>query len=362
MSRLLLMVNYVFSLGLVLAYLASYVNPEQFVYIAFFGLAYPIFLLANVLFLLLWLIMRKRYLILPLLLIVLGWNHFQRHYQFRGEHLENSSLHQIKVLSYNVKNLSNSNYGIENKLLRESIFQFLEKERPGILCLQEFLIPARDSSRVLNYLKQEINLPSVYFGNYRLETKEIDGLILFTKYPVLNKGSVVIEDEHIFAIFTDLIIVDDTFRVYNTHYESIRFRHEDYQFVSELTENGKSEQKFSEGSLNILNKLASAFRKRSLQVEILEEHMKSSPYPIILCGDFNDTPSSYVYRTTTGELKDAFMESGSGYNNTYAGQLPPIRIDYILCDPALDVYDYKTHYDFQQSDHYPISCIITRSQ
>jgi len=359
LTRLLLMVNYFFGLALILAYLASYVNPEQFVFIAFFGLAYPFLLLANILFLLYWLVFGKRYFILPLLLILLGWNHTQRHYQFRGETLDDSDKYTVKVLSYNVKNLSNSNYGVENKLHRQSIFQFLEKERPQILCMQEFLIRSSDPLLVLNNLKVVTNLPNVYYENYKPETPGIDALILLTRYPIINTGSVATEDEHILSIFVDLIIKVDTFRVYNTHYESIRFRHEDYKFVSELTENGQSEQKFSEGSINIMNKLARAFRKRGTQVDILENHMQSSPYPIILCGDFNDTPSSYVYRTTSGDMKDAFIESGKGYDNTYAGQLPPLRIDYILCDPQMDIYDYSTHYDFQKSDHYPISCIIT---
>ena len=353
------MLNYLFGLALVLAYLSSYVNPEQFVFIAFFGLAYPVLLLANILFLLYWLVLGKRYFILPLLLILLGWNHAQRHYQFRGETLDNTDKYSVKVLSYNVKNLSNNNQGVENKLLRDSIFQFLGKERPQILCMQEFLIPSKNFSQGLNNLKEETTLPNVYYDNYGLETQEIDGLILLSRYPIINKGSVAIEDDFIFSIFVDLIIKEDTIRVYNTHYESIRFRNEDYKFVSGLTENGLGEQKFSEGSINIMKKLARAFRKRGMQVEILEKHMQLSPYPIILCGDFNDTPSSYVYRTTSGDLKDAFIESGKGYNNTYAGQLPPLRIDYILCDPQMDIYDYSTHYDFQKSDHYPISCIIT---
>lgn len=359
LTRLLLLVNFLFSLGLILAYLASYINPEQFVFIAFFGLAYPVFLIGNLFFIFIWLLLGKRYFILPLLLILLGWNHFQRHYQFRGEELDTKAEYPIKILSYNVKNLANSNYGIENKTLRESVFHFLKREQPKILCLQEFLLPARDTAKVLDYLKREIDLAYLFYNNYRQETREIDGLIIFTNYPVINKGSVAIDEEHIFAIFVDLVMADDTFRVYNVHYESIRFRDQDYEFVSDLTDDGQTEQKFSEGSINILNKLRRAFKKRGMQVDILSYHMKNSPYPIILCGDFNDTPSSYVYRETSGDMKDAFMESGAGYNNTYAGALPPLRIDYILCNPQFEIYDYQTHNDFKQSDHYPISCVLT---
>ena len=358
LTRLLLIINYLFILGMILAYLASYINPEQFVFIAFFGLAYPVFILGNLLFLIYWLLRGKRYLFLSLVIIVLGWNHFQRHFQFGGKRLDESSINHIKVLSYNVQNLSYSNYG-QDKLIRDKMFYFLEQQEADIVCLQEFLIKARNSSEVIEGLKEETGLPYLFYKNDNQESNSIQGLLLFSKYPFINKGYVDMEDNHISAIWTDMVIEKDTFRVYNIHYESIRLIGEDFKFVTDLPENTKSVQEISEGSFNVLRKLSRAFKKRGAQVEIMHEHMKISPYPVILCGDFNDTPSSYVYRTTRGDMKDAFIESGAGYNNTYAGKLPPLRIDYILCDPSLDIYDYKVDYDFRQSDHFPVTCTIT---
>ena len=40
--------------------------------------------------------------------------------------------------------------------------------------------------------------------------------------------------------------------------------------------------------------------------------MKSCPYPIIICGDFNDTPVSYAYQQLGDNMIDAFLESGNG--------------------------------------------------
>ena len=57
--------------------------------------------------------------------------------------------------------------------------------------------------------------------------------------------------------------------------------------------------------MNILRKLKRAFLKRASQVEIIQEYVRRSPYPVILCGDFNDTPVSYTMGTLTNELKDA---------------------------------------------------------
>ena len=86
------------------------------------------------------------------------------------------------------------------------------------------------------------------------------------------------------------------------------------------------------GSISILRKLKSAFVKRAKQVDALHEYISKSPYPVILCGDFNDTPTSYTYHTVRGGLRDAFVDSGTGMSGTYAGKLPSFRIDYILYD------------------------------
>jgi endonuclease/exonuclease/phosphatase family metal-dependent hydrolase len=358
LTRLLLIINYLFILGMILAYLASYINPEQFVFIAFFGLAYPVLLLGNMVFLLFWLLRGKRYLFLSLIIILLGWNHFQRHYQFGGKELEDKSKRHIKVLTYNVQNLSYSTYG-KNEANREKMFRFLEQQEADILCLQEFLFLAWNSSELLEELQARTDLPYLFYENYNPESKVIQGLLLFSRHPFINEGSVDMGHNNVSAIYADMVTEEDTFRVYNIHYESIRLIGKDFEFVTELANNGGSVQEIREGSSNVLRKLARAFRVRGVQVEILYEHMKTSPYRIILCGDFNDTPSSYVYRTTKGDMKDAFIESGSGYNNTYAGRLPPLRIDYILCDPSLEIYDYEAHHDFRQSDHFPVTCTIT---
>jgi len=78
---------------------------------------------------------------------------------------------------------------------------------------------------------------------------------------------------------------------------------------------------------------------------------------VIVCGDFNDTPVSYAYRKVRGNLKDAFIESGWGTSNTYNGELPSFRIDYILCDHKFTAQNY--HRDrVYYSDHFPIQCQI----
>ena len=76
-----------------------------------------------------------------------------------------------------------------------------------------------------------------------------------------------------------------------------------------------------------------------------------------MCGDFNDTPSSYTYTTISKNLKDAFVETGTGFGRTYVGKFPSYRIDYILYQGELNAYDFQTLPD-ELSDHYPITAFF----
>jgi endonuclease/exonuclease/phosphatase family metal-dependent hydrolase len=80
-------------------------------------------------------------------------------------------------------------------------------------------------------------------------------------------------------------------------------------------------------------------------------------YPIILCGDFNDTPASYSYNLLCKNLKDAFIERGTGFGKTYAGKFPQFRIDYILHSKELRCTDYIRS-DETFTDHYPITAYL----
>jgi len=75
---------------------------------------------------------------------------------------------------------------------------------------------------------------------------------------------------------------------------------------------------------------------------------------VVVMGDFNDTPQSYAYRKIKRSLHDAFRRAGNGFGNTYAGELPSFRIDYILFSNSYIPYEFKrikTNY----SDHFPIT-------
>jgi endonuclease/exonuclease/phosphatase family metal-dependent hydrolase len=107
----------------------------------------------------------------------------------------------------------------------------------------------------------------------------------------------------------------------------------------------------------MLDKLRFAYPKRAEQAKKVVEHMEQSPYEVIICGDFNDTPLSYVYNTFYSRFTDAFKNSSSGIGITYAGKVPAGRIDYIFHSKKLHSAQFKIHQKVH-SDHKAIECII----
>ena len=129
------------------------------------------------------------------------------------------------------------------------------------------------------------------------------------------------------------------------------FSHDDYKYIDDLQKDVQAED--VEHSKNIVKRLKRAFIKRAKQAELIEYSISLSPYPVIVCGDFNDTPSSYTYNTVSKKLTDSFVESGNGFGRSYVGAFPSFRIDYILHSDQFIAYNFKTIRE-ELSDHYPI--------
>jgi len=344
---------------LILSYSAFYISPSKVWFLVFFGLAYPLILVINFLFVILWLFLLKKYIWIPLIAILIGYSHVLSLIQIRPNQAAPVSG-SLKILSFNVHGESEHWKNPSQSGNLTAILDFLAEQQLDILCLQEFYSNTKDSAKVLERISDKINMKYFYYKNY-YDTKnkrKIDAFVIFSKFPILRSGFYQNDHKNTYSIYTDISIDDEIIRVYNVHLESFHFGQEDYTFYSNLTEGESPETPMKEGTMKIIMKLRKAYELRAKQADNLRLSIKSSPYPVLVCGDLNDTPSSYSYQVLTTGLKDSFKKAGNGiFGNTYGGNFPSFRIDYILFDEKYEAYNYEK-YKIYLSDHYPISVFI----
>jgi endonuclease/exonuclease/phosphatase family metal-dependent hydrolase len=369
LKRLTLVLNILAVIALLLAYAASFVSPARYWIFAFFGLAYPYILIINLFFVIVWLLSWNRFIWISILAISLGITHILSLVQYRKPQSSVGPPGSIKILSYNVHSLYEI-YKTKEKSrgrMLSKVTDFLVQQNPDILCIQEFFLRSEDSLKVLQKFTGGLHTNYYYIKNY-VEIKDkrkIFAIATFSRYPITGIGHVRMNKGNIFAIYTDLSLEKDTIRVYNIHLESIRFGKNDYSFYAQLTDQAKEPDDnfdLGKGSLKIFSKLRKAFVIRANQVDILKSHIKNSPFPVILCGDFNDTPASYTYQQMTKGFHDSFCKAGTGFlGSTYAGNFPAFRIDYILYDDAFSAFNYSRN-SIELSDHYPVQVFLKKNK
>ncbi len=346
--RILLAVNLIFAFAMLMSYLAVHISPEDFALPAFFGLAYPYLLLINIILVIVWAMLLRYEALISLVVIAIGYTHFSNYIQLTRP--EGNKTDTFKVLSYNVRlfNYFENNKGLNSE---KQVMDFIRKRNADIICLQEIFIVGNPDSA-----ENEINKlagPEYYSHIKLLKTarNRYYGIATFSRFPIIMKGDIVHHASSSLSIYTDVLIDKDTFRIYNNHLQSFRLKRMERSLIDEIT---ASNDKETLGEVkNISVSLKTGFVRRAMQAQILKDNVDRSPYPVIVLGDFNDTPVSYSYRKIRKGLNDSFVSAGYGAGFTYQGNYPPNRIDYILYDNNLTCSYFET-LKVKYSDHYPI--------
>lgn len=355
---LMVLLSILFALALLLSYTSLFVHPEKIWFIPFLGMAYPYLAAANLFFLIYWFLRRRRYFIYPLIALLAGAGLISRYYGSGTD--EQAAENTVGIMSYNVHVFGRWKHGEdENQRIKraDSILRFADAQNPDIICFQEFYSKKRGDMNVRAKVQQRLELPHAHLQAYR-DKRPGYHLATFSRYPITESGKLLLkEEEKHFAIFSDIrISKTKSIRVYNVHLKSLNIGSEEYLFTGDLDLSSEAEaKKAADGTMSILRKMKHAFEVRSKQVELLLEHMEQSPYPIVIAGDFNDTPVSYAYQQLRNNRLDAFKESGKGFSPTYVGKFPSFRIDFILHDQEISSYGYGKG-ELTQSDHYPVYC------
>lgn len=335
--------------GMVLSYLSVNIHPETIPWIPIFGLGYPIILLGTILLLVIWTVMKSKWSIAIIVILLIGWNYHFRTFSFGSPDKNKNASTELIVQSYNVHLFdafnSNKTTRAENK---EQMINYLENSNADVICLQEFFQNDYKTKNELEQFQKRIGTKFHYSRGTQTRRDQLFGVALFSKHKIIENGEVSfsqLNTTNNYCIYADIVKEKDTFRVYNIHLQSIS--------LSNLDESNSIEEKIEATTKQILK----AMPYRANQAQKVVNHIKNSPYPVIACGDFNDPPMSYTYSVFYDELEDAFRNSSKGIGRTYAGKLPAGRIDYIFHSETLGVKKFAIQED-DPSDHFGISCTL----
>ena len=355
--KIIAWINVLFIIALLAAYLSTIVNPSQFVWLAYFGMAFPVIFIGNIVLTLFWIAAKSKLFLYSLILLLFGFEFIGRTIQFNPVNLfRNPDSNHYSLMSFNVRMFDKYNW-IADTNTENKILAYIQKQNPDILCLQENFSSITDG----NVHKKIVEKLSYKYATNQLAHNNIAikaGTAIYSKHPIVNKGAIYTTEKRQIGLFADIVISTDTIRVYNFHLASVHLAAADYQALDSLV-NGAEHLQFN-NMHSIIRKLNKAFLIRSIQVEAMNMQLNNCPYEMLLCGDFNDTPVSYTYNQVPEKLNDAFKSSGFGFGTTYFSSFMAFRIDYIFHSGKIEVSNYRTH-KIQLSDHKPISIAFTLS-
>lgn len=332
-QKLVYSFNVLAVVALLFSYLSPYVSPNTTRIFSLFGLGYSILLIVNLVFVVYWLIAKPKVAILSSLFILLGLSPLQKTIGFNKEKETHKGL---KVMSYNV---GGTHMKFSNKSKKGNIKAFKDfilLEQPDVVCLQE-------------RTKWQVKIFNDIFPNLESYPAEGLGTCIYSRYPIKNKGVLANDTPFNNATWVDILVEENLLRVYSLHLSSNK--------VTNLTDNVKE---IWDESLYILDKYNEHSIRRAKQMDQILAHAKKCKHPLVITGDFNDVPQSYVYKMIASNYDDVFLEHGNGLAKTFRTRFPGLRIDYAFTDKRLSTLDHdiiKT----ELSDHYPIMTVIDKN-
>lgn len=338
-----------------LACLAPRISPAHYWPFAFLGLAFPFLLVVELILGLSFLFLNARWSLIILLSLALGWRSLSSLVAWPSQPAASIQVPgSLKILSYNVHYFrAYDDRPDPGHKIRDQMLDLIASQRADILCLQEFF--TSESPREFDFkafISKRLHYPYRYFSSDYNSGDNHSGVILFSRYPILDAAKIRLEPrgDPESAIYADLVLGGDTVRVYTMHLQSIYLNRKDLAGLERIPESGDSGLQTGR---TILGKLRRAFIRRAGESDLISAAIRHSPHPVIVCGDFNDTPDSYAYFRIRSGLQDAFLEKGLGIGATYRSISPTLRIDYIFASLAWKVQGFS-RLRSGYSDHFPV--------
>lgn len=348
-KRFLLIINGIVALLFLLSCLAPYCNPSKFWIMGFLGLMFPYLAVLLIFSVIFWWVVKPVLSVISILTLLAGFKQFSvlLAVNTNESYKVKKDTSQIRFLNWNIRSFHGlSNKRDKEKIDRISIAEAINSRNPDVVCLQEF----NHSNTADNFSLFTKKYPYHFFsrdfetGNYGY----VAGSIIFSKFPILNSGRVPYPGRNAESlIFADIQTPIQVIRVFTTHLQSFRFNQHDYEGIDKI----KSRQDEAlNASRTLFQKMRLAFKKRGEQAMIVRKTLDKSPYPSVVCGDFNDVPTSYTYYKIKKDWQDPFLQKSLGIGRTFMGVAPTLRIDYILPDNRFVIHQFDM-VDEDLSDH-----------
>ena len=346
-----------------MAYSAVFISPDVFQFPQFVGMAYPFILAVDVIYAIVLAVIKRKAAIVMAVTVFIGFAFVRNTVQlkptayFDSNDYANHDDSSFNVMSFNVRLLDRYNWIKGKNDTRQKIFEFLQFVSPDIICFQEFYARYADSVNNETIIRDLLNAQYI-IRDYNTDEhwlKTDKGYVIFSRFKLANRRYIIDSANNINGITADADIYGKKIRIFNIHLKSIHLGYDDYRFIDSLDHKNNSQN--MSGFKNIYQKIGAAYSERCMQAAVIDSMIKASPYPVVVCGDFNEPPVSYCYHKVRGDLSDAFCESGKGFGTTMSLKFLNFRIDYILHSPELRSRGFTTHPE-HLSDHCAISCNI----
>jgi endonuclease/exonuclease/phosphatase family metal-dependent hydrolase len=353
--------NVVLVICCLLACLSPFLQPGSNAFIALLGMGFPLLFGSVLLCCLYWFVKKSKWAWLHLVVIITGLYQLGNTFSFHpfASFKQQKDSTSLRVATWNLSSWGLTKRNNTNKInYRQEMTTLLAQTNADVICLQEYHFLREKTFRdsIIPELMDK-GYKYAYFcrANYTMHmfrSAHVTGVAIVSKYPITDTAhfDYSVNDFSESLIYADILFSNKTIRIFTTHLESVRFETYDYEALHNLKQPANASITETRA---VAWKLKQAYKKRAAQAELLQQKIKASPHPVIVCGDFNDVPGSYVYSTVKGNLQDAFLKKGFGFGRTYRFISPTLRIDYILVDKKFTVQQYKK-IEVNYSDHYPV--------
>jgi endonuclease/exonuclease/phosphatase family metal-dependent hydrolase len=335
-KRFFILLNFVVGFLFLLACCSAFLHPDKWWFISLLAFLFPLFLVLLLIFIFFWLFVSARYVLISLLCLLVGWQNIHAFFGFSvAKHdFTHKDSASIRIMTWNVQRwdeFSTKKIGASGHRL--PMLELVGKQDADILCFQEFYEPADSSKSNIRYIRRQLHFPFFLFSRdyHNHSLKYETGVVIFSKYPIVATSQTHYSSDTVqkteSLIAADVNVNGKLIRIYTTHLQSVLFKTNDFRNV-EIIRNADDSMLMASRSL--AKKLKNALGLRGYQADLVRRILDSSPYPLVICGDFNDVPNSYTYFHIRGNLQDAFITKCFGIGRSYIHISPTLRIDYIL--------------------------------